>query len=419
MAGKRHWSLNSIIPIIMTHPLPLAAIPGLRARFPLIVALAMTKRTLLCTLLALVATPALHAVELSFIRGPLENTGIESDASGTVRSQFKGNYIRMYACVRGLTPDTPYQITVDGNIEADFVASSEGSANVQFRLNPTGSQYALDFDPRGKEVVVTDGTSPVLSMIYSGEGEPTELIVDERTSLVRSETLSRGRVEARYLDQKNKTRFILHFLGLDRGVYTLRVGGEDKATIDLSKGRSGQYTFEANKHGMVKHGPPAGKGPKGNGSHGKGPKRSALDFDPRGELVELVAEDETVAFSGTMLAQIDGLPVEDEATVVDLVSTGVDTDATGSAEVVVDEAGETTLTVSVAQLPIGDYEVWIGGAARGTLSVVDDGSGTGATVGTLVFATLTTGTEVELDFPIAGTLEIQQAGTVLLSGSLD
>lgn len=374
----------------------------------------MTKRTLLCSLLALVATPTLHAVELSFIRGPLENTGLDTDAAGTVRSQFKGKYVRMYANLRGLTPDAPYQITVAGNVEADFVANSKGAANVQFRLTPTASQYALDFDPRGKEIAVTDGTSPVLSMIYSGEGEPTELIVDERTSLIRSEALSRGRVEARYLDQKNKTRFILHFLGLDRGVYTLRVGGEDKATIDLSKGRSGQYTFEANKHSVVKHGPPAGKGP-----NGKGPKRSTLDFDPRGQLVELVAADTTVAFSGEMQAQIAGLPVEDEATVIDLVSSGVDADATGTAEVAVDEVGETTLTVSVAQLPVGNYEVWVGGAARGTLTVADDGSGTGATVGTLVFATLTTGTEVELDFPIAGTLEIIQAGTVFLSASLD
>lgn len=366
----------------------------------------MIKHTLLSSILALSA-PALHAVELSFIRGPLENLGVDADASGTIRSQFKHNYVRLHANLKGLTPGAAYQLTVDGTVEADFVANDAGRAELQFR--PEGTEFALDFDPRGKEIAVTDGVAPILSMIYSGEGEPTALTVDERTSLVRAETVTSGRVEARYLDQKNKTRFILHFLGLDRGVYTVRVGGEDVSTIDLSKGRSGQLRFEANKFGPMKFGNGKGKGPK---------NRHGLDFDPRGQLVEVVAADSTVAFSGEMEAQIDALPDDEtEGEPIVLTSTGVDADATGSALVTTDELGETTLTITVGQLPVGDYEVWIGGAQRGTVNVTDDG--TGVTSGTLVFATVTTGTEVPLDFPVAGTLEIKQLGTVYLTGSLD
>jgi hypothetical protein len=185
----------------------------------------------------------------------------------------------------------------------------------------------------------------------------------------------------------------------------------DKATVDLSRGRSAQVVFEANKFGALKHGP-------GN-SHGHGGKnRYPLDFDPRGELVELVASDSTVAFSGEMLAQIDALPQDTgDDGVITLVSSGADADATGEAVISVDDAGETTLTVSAAQLPPGDYQIFVNGTFRATLTLTDDG--TGATAGEIVFATLTTGTEVELDFPLTGLLEIKQADTVFLSGSLD
>ena len=221
------------------------------------------KHTLLCGLLAL-ASPLAFAVESSFIRGPLENTGVDADASGTVRSYFKHSKVKLCANLQGLTADAAYTFTVDGETEAEFSATADGTASLVFSLEPTGTQYDLDFDPRGKLLAVNDGTADVLSMIYSGPDEPTELVVDERTSLVAAEGVS-GRVEARYLDQKNKTRFILHLLALDRGTYTLRVAGEDKAEIDLNRGRSALVVFEVNKHSALKAAKSNGRGNgKGN-----------------------------------------------------------------------------------------------------------------------------------------------------------
>ena len=127
-------------------------------------------------------------------------------------------------------------------------------------------------------------------------------------------------------------------------------------------------------------------------------------------------KDTTVAFSGVMLAQIAALPVDTDEE-IPLTSTGVDADATGNAIVTTDDAGEQTLTISAQQLPVGDYEVWIGGAQRGTLTVADDGAG--GTQGEIVFATVTTGTEVELDCPLAGSIEIKQLDTIFFTGSLD
>jgi hypothetical protein len=380
------------------------------------------KHTLLCGLLTL-ACPMVHAIELSFIRGPLENTGVDLDASGTVRSQFKNDYAKMFAELSGLTPDAVYQFTVDGISEAEFTADADGSAVVEFLLEPGASQFALDFDPRGKLLAVNDGTADVLSMVYSGPEEPTELTVDERTSLVATEGFS-GRVEARYLDQKNKSRLILHLLGLDRGTYTLRIGGEDKAEIDLSKGRSALITFEMNTRALKAksngNGNGHGKGNgntngNGKGKSGKKNQRLDLDFDPRGELIELLAGD-VVAFSGEMLAQIDSLPQSTEETVV-LASSGVDVDATGSVVVADNGVGTVSLSLEVDQLPAGSYTVVIGGLERGTISVTDNGAG--VTHGELVFSTEPTGTELLLDFVYSGQLlEVKQVDTVFLSGML-
>jgi hypothetical protein len=366
----------------------------------------MRKTTILTLGLLSTLPMAASAVELSLIRGPMANLGADADASGTVRSIFKSSYAKLWANLKGLTPGGVYQLAVAGNVEAEFTADNRGAALVEFRVAPTASQFALDFDPRGQEITVSDGTQDILAMVYSGVGEPTELIVDERTDLTPAVEGTSGKVRARYLDQKNKTRFILHLLGLERGVYTLTVGGVEEAQIDLTKGRSAMVNFEANKHGPLKV---AGKG------NGKGPKnRHALDFDPRGQLVELSLNG-AVVFSDVMKAKVDALPQITEQ-IVTLVNSGQDADAAGEAVIITDEAGEITFTVAVTGLPVGSYDIFVGGNPRGSLTVTDDG--VGGTSGEIVFATVTDGTQIELDFPLTGMLEVSQGGVIYLSAPL-
>jgi hypothetical protein len=150
-------------------------------------------------------------------------------------------------------------------------------------------------------------------------------------------------------------------------------------------------------------------------SVGKG-KKLALDFDPRGLIVDVVLND-VIVFSGEMLAQIPGVNVDQvgEASVV-LTSSGVDVDATGSALVAVNEDGELTLTVEVGALPAGAYDVVIGGVLQGTLTVTGLEPGGIATV---VFSSEPGAGELLLDFNVFGeTLEIKQGATLYLSGTL-
>jgi hypothetical protein len=370
------------------------------------------KHTLLCSLLTL-ATSLGHTRESSLIRGPLENTGIDTDASGTVRSAFTCRDTDLDVRLSGLTPGAPYQFIVAGTAEADFVGDAKGRACLQFRLEPDVDEFALDFDPRGQELAVTDGTSNVLMMVYSGEGEPDALVVDERTTLARADGVLNGRVVARYLDQKRKTRFVLHLLGLDRGVYTVRVDGLDEAEVDLSKGRSALVVFENNTLKGLKS-----KQHDGHPGNGKGRKnKHELDFDPRGKLVEIV-KDETVAFSGVMLAQIEELEseVEVDEVIVPLDSAGIDEDATGSATIATDATGKTTFTVAIDFLPVGTYELVIGETPRGNINVKDEG--TDDTHGKLIYSTAPTGTELLLNFDPSGSIQIRQGELVFFSGEL-
>lgn len=312
-----------------------------------------------------------------------------------------------------LTPGGTYQFSVNGVLEETFTASARGSAHLDFRVNGSRGKLPLDFDPRGKTLAVSDGTSEVLSMVFSGEGEPDAIRVDERTSLTRAETEARGRVQLRYLEQRNKDRFIVHFNGLERGTYELFIDGQLQAEVDLNRGRSTMRSFEILKNASGKVGNGNGNG---NGNGGGNSKKLELDFDPRGLVVDVMREG-AIVFTGVMLAQIEGLDGSNAGeTTATLTTTGVDVDAAGSATVVLAEDGEQSLTVAVSALPPGVYDVAVGGVVRGTVIV------TGVepdTTGEVVFSTDPEGGELLLDFATLGqTVEIRQGATVYLTGEI-
>ena len=358
----------------------------------------------LAAILSVVGT--LEAKELSLISSNFTNPGADADARGLVRSVFTPNNPKLRLDLAGLTPNANYSLAVDGILEESFAADARGAVHLDFRLaSASTNKKVLDFDPRGAVLSILDDNGEILSQVYSGEGESDSIRVDERTSLIPVETDEPGRVELRYLEQKNKDRFIVHLLGMERGDYELFVDGQLKAEIDLNRGRSTQRTFELGKNAQANKKPPG----KGN------PKKLDLDFDPRGLIVDVVRDD-AIVFSGKMLANIPGLlPQAGESNLV-LTSTGVDVDATGTALLELSANGELSLTVQVGGLPAGVYDIVIGGQLRGTLTV------TGAEpdgLAEVVFSDDPDAGELLLDFDVLGeTLEIRQGATVFLNGTL-
>src|SRR4030095_1514474 len=142
-----------------------------------------------------------EAKEMSLIKGNFANTGVDTDAKGTAAVVFTGNP-KFRLDLSNLAPGGTYQLTVDGVLEETLTASARGSVHADFRLNGSGEKLPLDFDPRGKVLDIKHGTTVILSMVFSGEGEPDAIRVDERTSLAPVGTQEGGRVELRYLEQK-------------------------------------------------------------------------------------------------------------------------------------------------------------------------------------------------------------------------
>ena len=346
-----------------------------------------------------------EAKELSLIRGDLAGTGVDSDAKGVARAIFTPNNPKFRLDASGLTPNATYQFTVDGILEETLTADHRGGLHHDFRLDGTGTKLPLDFDPRGRILGLNDGTAKVLSMVFSGEGEPSDIRVDERTTLLPvDETTTDGRVELRYLEQKNKDRFIVHFHGFERGDYEFFVDGQLQAVVDL-KGRSTMRTFELGKNAQ------ANKKPGGNS------KKLELDFDPRGLIVDVVQND-VILYSGEMLAQIEGINGVQVGEAVTTLTTAVggDADATGTATVTLAPDRDLTLTIVVNALPAGDYEVLVGGVVRGTVTVtgVEPDS-----TGEIIFSSEPEAGELLLDFdPLGETVEIRQGTTVHLTGEI-
>jgi|GEM_PF-5209923 len=380
-----------------------------------------------------------RAVELSIIKGNFDSTGVDTDARGQAASIFNKGIQRFDVDAWGLTPGATYTLTLDGVAEATFTASTKGSVHADFRNHtrgrggddggddqgddnlvpatvPHGTKLPLTFDPRGHQLALSDGTNDVLTMVYSGEGEPDDIRVDERTSLapVDTTTSTHGRVELRYLEQKNQDRFIVHFNAMDRGNYQLFIDGELQAEVDLTRGRSDQRTFELLKNPRL-IARSKGHGNSHGNSHGQS-KKLDLDFDPRGLVVDVV-KDGVITFSGVMKAQIPGLgDVFAGASTTTLTNTGADADAAGTADVNLAPDGTETLTVAVSALPAGDYEVWVGGMLRGTVTVTGTEP---ASSGQIVFSTNPSASESLLNFDVLGAaVEIRQGATVFLTGTI-
>src|SRR5215207_3060168 len=170
--------------------------------------------------LAALILPA-SALELSLVRSPLENTGVDADARGTVSARLTSETASLRLRLSGLTPSTTYQLLVGDEEQADFTATTDGRAELNFTLDSLDEEFLLDFDPRGEEIAISDGTSVILSAVLSGEGEAENIFVHEATELEPVDDTVDGYVQAHYLATARRTRFIVQMVGVEPGDYTL------------------------------------------------------------------------------------------------------------------------------------------------------------------------------------------------------
>lgn len=144
-----------------------------------------------------------------------------------------------------------------------------------------------------------------------------------------------------------------------------------------------------------------------------------LDFDPRGMLLE-IQQGGVVYLTSDLPAQGvppgndngNAPPFGDMEIEIDLVNQGVYVDASGEAELE-QRSDRVEFNVEIEDVPVGEYQLFVGGTERGSITVVETPDGT---EGEIEFRVPPSSDELLLDFDPRGMLvSVEQSGIVILS----
>lgn len=299
--------------------------------------------------------------------------------------------VRYTVTVKKAEPSTPLTLSAGGIPQATVVTSPSGTARFKFGANGAPGT-PLAFDPRDREIEISDDQGTLLSSEDPDGSTPTGTKIDERIILAATGAMPGASGHARLREKKGVRDFDVEIEDVADGAYDVMVGGIVRGTITAAGGLGGIEFSDG----------------------GDDPDELPLDFDPFGAIVQ-VAQGSTIVLSGTMLAGADGVSVctPSEAT-TPLTNLGVDPDGHGDTRVRVKDDCDRDFQVEIEDVDVGAYEVVVGGIVRGTLTVIDVD---GETEGELEFDTdADEPGELPLDFdPVGQTVEVRQGATVFFS----
>jgi len=320
----------------------------------------------------------------------MQNTGIEANASGTVAAVFKPNNSQLSINAAGLTPSGMFTLTVGGVTEASLTADNKGRVRAQFFAPAKNGNLALNFDPHGQLLALTDGSNSVLQAIVSGPGEPAGTIVDEQVTLAAA--VGNGQATLRFQEDKNGVQtFSVQLKNISGTNWSLFVNGVFESVIPTQKSNGG-IIFRSNGSPM-------------------------LNFDPRNEVIDIV-QDTNIVFSGKLEAQIPNIDVATpSASAGSIPSTGVDPDGKATARLRTDNNAVRSFSVELEDVPTGSYEFLANGVSQGFINV---GSRSNETEGEIEFTSHMDDTnELPLNFnPTNAVFTIQQSNVVFFQGML-
>jgi len=334
------------------------------------------------------------ADDSSVIQLALQNTGLVPDAAGSLLSVLKSKSSTVKISASRLAPGQDYVLTVGDSAEATVVADKRGRVSVTFSTKPGRSKALLGFDPRGQQVALRDGTNIVLQAVVSGPAEPAGSVVDERAKL--TPLSGPGEAEVRYQALRNGRRFfVVKIERAEAGEWSLFVNGLARGSIQVS-GRQTTLFFD---------------------SAPSRPSRRVLDFDPRGQVVDL-ALGTNLVFTGTLEAKAGNVNVASPAlTQAFIPSTSVDPDGIAKATYRVDPDARRKFSVELENVAAGQYELLANGVRQGVIDVSASADGT---EGEIEFSSRDEhGDERPLLFdPITTTLIVRSGAVVYFQGQL-
>ena len=348
--------------------------------------------------LAALIAPCAQA-DSSTSRFYLSNLGPDPDAKGRAEGSFTDTKSTFTVIVSKLDRATTYDISVDGVVEGTFTTDKGGSATVRFRAPATGSSRALDFDPRGKSVLVSRAGTSILEGIFSGDGELGGSTLTESARLTNHTPGSRAKAKASYVLTASGIRTLaVSISDMTAGTYDVHLNSQPLGILTVSRGsgalrlRSGSTTL------------PAGYLP--------------LNVDPRGGNIDILSGAD-ILFSGQLMAKAFG-PSVDRRRVVLLPLAPVVQPPVGTAKAKwsVSETARRHFSVEIEDAPLGAYDLLVNGVVRGVINVVSNSEGDDE--GEIEFSNDDDGDELPLVFdPLGATITISQASVVLFESVFD
>lgn len=368
----------------------------------------------------------------------LVSTGVIPGAEGYAEFEFRPGRAEFEIEIEAVTPGD-YDVAVGGEIEGTIpVADGESDGEIEFRSPQTPGKELLDFDPRDRIIDVLLDGEVVLTALAPEEGEPVSNGPspfdddDMETSEIELELSNtgvspEGEAEAEFETDGERSEFEVEIEDIPAGDYPLLVGGSERGVITVGErgdgGTRGEIEFRF---------PSADD-------------EIALDFDPRGETIEIV-EDSTVLFTGDFPSEPggddeddhggngsgpphdddddddddddrgEGPPDDDDAvTEISTALTNAGVYPDGSAEAEYEARGDSAeFSVEVEDIPAGSYALHVGGVERGIIDVFADDGGT---EGEIEFGNpVDDDDELLLDFDVRGaTVEVLAGSDVILT----
>lgn len=303
--------------------------------------------------MGLAALPVL-ADDSATIRLPLQNTGVDLDATGQFQAQLNSKSSTLTLSLTNLTPGAAYTVNNGETPEAGFSADSKGKARLVFTTTAKKKTYPLDFDPRGQVFSVRENGTSILQAVISGEGEPSNSTVVERTELKVAGSKMKAVAQFVAFNSGRRT-FSVQLTGATAGNWLLYVDGVSRGSF-TSKGSSAKISFDT---APVKAG------------------TLLLDFDPRGKVLD-IAQDTNLVFTGPMVAKAANVNFvsNPKSQTAFIPSTGADPDGTARVKLKVRRDASRKCSVELEGLPVGTYELLADGTAVANIEVKTSDDGT-------------------------------------------
>lgn len=277
-----------------------------------------------------------------------------------------------------------------GSMEIEFSSCDDGDVTFTTQIPGVGS-----------------GAFPIerLSDLYNtscsggvSDDTPSDVLeTEQRIGLVPARQGISGSGHADYHERADRTEFSVEAEGLADGNYRIFVGGVDRGGLVVSLGM-GETEFRS----------PVEVG------------KVLLTFDPRGELVEVRDGEGAVLSSGDVVIGDGGdnggggddMDFGTTEIEVDLTNTGVYPLASGDARLR-PEVDRTDFSVEIEDVPVGDYDLRIGGELVGVITVMMQLDG--SIEGELEFRNPVEPGKTLLDFdPRGKQINVQDGPTVIL-----